>query len=210
MKILLASAVVTGSLCAPLLVPEGRFPSPSIPRSQDQQDPQEAMAKMMEKAKRYTQPGKHHRVLERFIGKWNTELRLFMGGKASPAEKGSAEHSWLMQGRWLQMKSTGRMMGRPLNSYWWMGYDNFKQSYVATGVNNLDTAMTRSEGDMDQNGKTMLLYGTIDEYLTGEHDKMVKTVFRFESDDKIIMEVHDLPIGEHNTKVFEIVYTRKG
>jgi len=168
------------------------------------------MAKMMEKAKRYTQPGKHHRVLERFIGKWNTELRLFMGGKASPAEKGTAEHSWLMQGRWLQMKSTGRMMGRPLNSYWWMGYDNFKQSYVATGVNNLDTAMTRSEGDMDQNGKTMLLYGTIDEYLTGEHDKMVKTVFRFESDDKIIMEVHDLPIGEHNTKVFEIVYTRKG
>ncbi len=201
MKILLVSAVVTGSLCAPLLVPEDRVQSP--------QDPQEAMAKMMAKAKRYTQPGKHHKVLERFIGKWNTELRMFMGSKPTPAEKGTAENSWLMEGRWLQMKSTGTMMGRPMTSFWWMGYDNFKQSYVATGVSSWDTSMNHSEGDLDQTGKTMLLYGTIDEYLTGEHDKMVKIVYRFQSEDKIVMEIHDLPIGEHNTKVVEIVYTRK-
>ncbi len=52
-------------------------------------------------------------------------------------------------------------------------------------------------------------YGTIDEYLTGEHDKMVKTVWRFISDDKMVLEIHDLPIGENNTKVVEITYTRK-
>jgi hypothetical protein len=75
-------------------------------------------------------------------------------------------------------------------------------------VGNFDTAMIRAEGDMDPSGKALLLYGTLDEYLTGEHDKMVKTVWRFPSADKLVMEVHDLPIGEQNTKVFEVVYTR--
>ena len=73
----------------------------------------------------------------------------------------------------------------------------------------MDTAMSRAEGDLDPGGKVLLLYGTIDEYLTGEHDKMVKTVFRFLSPDKMIMEIHDLPIGEQNTKVVEVTYTRR-
>ena len=201
MKILLISTVLAGSLCTPFLMPESQV--------QDPQDPQDAMAKMMAKARRYTQPGKHHKVLERFIGKWDTEIRLYMGGKSTPPEKGSAEYSWLMEGRWLQMKSSGKMMSQPTQMFWIMGYDNFKKSYVCSGVNSIDTAMVRSEGDMDPDGKTLLLYGTVDEYLTGEHDKMVKTVFRFQSEDKILMEVHDLPIGEHNTKVFDILFTRK-
>jgi hypothetical protein len=68
--------------------------------------------------------------------------------------------------------------------------------------------MRQSEGDMDPSGKVLITYGTLDEYLTGEHDKMVKYVWRFDSDDKIVLEIHDLPIGEKNTKVLEIVSTR--
>ena len=100
-------------------------------------------------------------------------------------------------------------MGRAMQSFSIMGYDNFKMSYVVTSVSSMDTAMNRAEGDMDPSGKAMLLYGTLDEYLTGEHDKMVKTVWRFPADDKMIMEIHDLPIGEKNTKVVEIVFTKK-
>jgi hypothetical protein len=43
------------------------------------------------------------------------------------------------------------------------------------------------------------MYGTLDEYLTGEHDKMVKSVWRFVSDDEMRLEVHDLAIGESNS-----------
>jgi len=59
------------------------------------------------------------------------------------------------------------------------------------------------------NGKVLLTYGTIDEYLTGEHDKMVKYVWRFLSEEKIVLEIHDLAIGEFNTKVVEITYVRQ-
>jgi hypothetical protein len=51
-------------------------------------------------------------------------------------------------------------------------------------------------------------YGTLDEYTTGENDKMVKYAFRFLDADKIVLEIHDLPIGETNTKVLEFTYTR--
>ena len=62
---------------------------------------------------------------------------------------------------------------------------------------------------MDPSGKAILSYGTLDEYLTGEHDKMVKYVWRFLSADEMILEVHDLPIGEKGTQVIEIRFKRR-
>ena len=38
---------------------------------------------------------------------------------------------------------------------------------------------------------------------------MVKAVWRFISKDEITMEVHDLPIGEKNTKVFEYRFKKQ-
>ena len=167
------------------------------------------LAEAMKKAERYTKPGEHHKLLERFIGKWDTESRLILAGQATPADKGTVETSWLIEGRWLKSESKGTMMGQPFDTFMILGYDNFKMSYVNTVVNSADTAMVHSEGDLDPGGKALLMYGTLDEYTTGEQDKMVKTVIRFASKDKMIMEIHDLPIGERNTKVVEVVYTRQ-
>ena len=199
MKILLAPVLLAAALCV------------ALTRSPEPQDPERAraeLAAMMEKAEQYTQPGENHELLKRFLGKWNTELQFFMGDQPTEPEKGTAQTTWLMEGRWLRMESTGQMMGRTARTFSILGYDNFKMSYVLTTVSNMDTAMNSSEGDLDPNTNTLLLYGTLDEYLTGEHDKMVKTVLRFPSEDKIVMEIHDLPIGEANTKVIEITYTR--
>jgi hypothetical protein len=69
--------------------------------------------------------------------------------------------------------------------------------------------MTHAEGDMDPSGNTLIAYGTLDEYLTGEHDKMVKYVWRFQSPTRIVLEVHDLPIGENNTKVVEVTLEKQ-
>jgi hypothetical protein len=178
------------------------------PRAQDGKPQGGDMAAMMEKAKVFTQPGARHKELERFLGKWTTEVRLFLGGNAAPPETGTAEFRWLMEGRWLQSDWSGSMMRMPIRGFLLLGYDNFKQSFVMSTVSSMDTAMNHCEGDMDPGGKALLLYGTIDEYLTGEHDKMCKYVWRFPSKDKMVFEVHDLPIGEQNTKVIEVTYTR--
>jgi hypothetical protein len=180
----------------------------SLTAAAQQQPTQSEMAAAMAKAKRFTQPGEAHKVLDRFVGKWTTEVRMFGMGKPTPPEKGSAEFEWLMPGRWLKMESTGSMMGLPLQTFMLLGYDNFKQSYVSTNISSLDTAMTHAEGDMDPSGRALISYGTLDEYLTGEHDKMVKYVWRFQSPTQMVLEVHDLPIGETNAKVVEITFRK--
>ncbi|MBL8114554.1 MAG: DUF1579 family protein [Acidobacteria bacterium] len=171
--------------------------------------PQVDMAEMMKKARVYIEPGPAHKVLERFLGSWDTEMRFTMPGLPSKPEKGTSTCSWLMPGRWMKCDATGTMMGKPLQTFVVLGYDNFKMSYRVMTVSSMDTAMFVSEGDLDPNGKVLITYGTLDEYLTGEHDKMVRYVWRFLSDDRIVLEVHDLPIGETNTKVLEFVYTRR-
>jgi hypothetical protein len=166
------------------------------------------MAAMMARARQFTQPGENHKLLERFLGDWETEMRITMPGTGMPPEKGTAKISWLMEGYWIQSHGEGTFMGRPVQSFMVLGYDNFKQSYRMMTVGTTDTAMLVSEGDMDPGGKALLTYGTLDEYLTGEHDKMVKYVWRFPSDDEMVLEIHDLPIGEKNTKVVEMHYRR--
>lgn len=198
----LAGAAATLVLAAAVSSPAQETP-PAPPSPAD-------IAAMMEKAKGFTQPGPAHKVLERFLGKWDLETRFFMGGKSMPPEKGTAEGAWLMEGRWLRFSWSGTMMRQKMEGFSLLGHDNFKKSYVMSAVTNIDTAMNRAEGDMDPGGETLIMYGTIDEYLTGEHDKMVKYVWRFHGKDKIVLEVHDLPIGENHTKVVEFTYTRAG
>ncbi|MBL8857328.1 MAG: DUF1579 family protein [Planctomycetes bacterium] len=180
----------------------------TLSSASSQGESENAMAEMMAKAERWTKPGEHHKLLEKFVGKWNTEVRMFMGGQATPPEKGTAECTWLMPGRWIQCRSNGQMMRMPMETFFLMGYDNFKMSYVTTALNSMDTMMLHFEGDMTPDGKSLVSYGTLDEYLTGEHDKMVKTAWRFIDADTMVFEVHDLPIGEVNAKVFEIKYMR--
>ena len=170
--------------------------------------PQDPMKEMMEKAQKWTNPGEQHKGLERFLGKWDIEMRMFMGAQATPPEKGTAETRWLMDGRWLVSDWSGQMMGMRVRGHSIIGYDNFKMSYVMTALTNFDTAMNHSEGDMTPDGKSLIMYGTLDEYLTGEHDKMVKYAYRFISADEMRLEIHDLPIGEVDTKVVEITYKR--
>jgi len=167
------------------------------------------MAALMQQARKYTTPGEQHKLLERFIGEWDTLARIVMPGTSGEGEKGTATFDWLMEGRWIKMQSSGSMMGMQTESFSIMGYDNFKMSYVIVTVGTMDTAMLTSEGDLDPGGEALITYGTLDEYLTGEHDKMVKYVWRFVSDDEMTLEVHDLPIGETNTKVVEITFSRR-
>ena len=153
-------------------------------------------------------PGPAHKELARFIGTWDTET-AFTGMGDDQKSKGTAEWRWLFDGRWIQQTWSGSMMGQPVQGQMTLGYDNFKQKYVGSSVNTLETTMQSYAGNFDQSHTALISYGKMDEPMTGEVDKPVKFVWRFEGKDKMTLEVHDLAIGETNTKVVTIVYTRR-
>jgi hypothetical protein len=201
MKILLAfGAAALAAVSTPALL----TPVQAVRQEPAQPDP----AEMMKLFAKYTTVGEEHRLLERFVGEWDAESSMIMGDQRSTT-KGSATFRWKVDGRWLESEVRSEMMGMPVVSHGWLGYDRFKMSYVMTSITSFDTAMNEAEGDLTPDGKALVMYGTLDEYLTGEHDKMVKYVYRFVSADEIVFEVHDLPIGEVNTQVMEFRFTRK-
>ena len=76
-------------------------------------------------------------------------------------------------------------------------------------IDDMGTVMSTGDGNFDQSGKVLTLFGKMDEPTTGEYDKNVKYVSRWIDNNKFIFEIHDLAIGEPNTKVIEVEYTRK-
>ncbi len=152
-------------------------------------------------------PNESHAWLSRFLGRWDTVMKVSMGNSVAES-KGTAEFRWLMDGRWLAMDAKGEMMGQPITQFCLLGFDNFKKKYVVTYVDSMSTAMLSSEGFTTQDRGTLVCYGPMDEPLTGENDKPVKYVWRFPDAKTIVFELHDLAIGEPNTKVVEVTYRK--
>jgi hypothetical protein len=168
------------------------------------QDPKAAMERWMATMK----PSSNHRYLHQFVGKWETSMKI-VGMGPETTTKGSAEYRWLVEGKWLFRESEGVMPGLgKVRAYSIFGFDNFKRKYVSMRVDSMSTAMLFSEGMLDATGKNCFTYGPMDEPMSGEHDKPVKYATRVLSADEHVEEVHDLAIGETQTKVIEVVYRR--
>ncbi len=164
------------------------------------------MARWMEVCK----PSAAHDRLKEMLGNYDVTMRMWMDPTQPPMEsKGTNEVSWLIEGRWLLSKGTIDMMGQPVTLISILGYDNFKQRYVWCKVDSMQTTLDTAFGLFDQSGDNLILWGTIDEPMTPEQDKQVRHIFRGYGKDKCVLEVHDMMIGESNTKVLEFDYVRK-
>ncbi|MBL8840027.1 MAG: DUF1579 domain-containing protein [Planctomycetes bacterium] len=180
---------------------------PLLP-AQEQQMPPE-MAAAFEKVKAILEPGALHQKLADYLGDWDVETSISMApGQPPMKSKSKAKFSWRIEGRFLQQELKGQLMGKPYEGFGLIGHDNFKQAFVSTWVDNFNTYKLDSEGRLGQDGKTLIFYGTLDEYLTGENDKPVKYVYRWKSADQFSFEIHDLAIGEANTCVVTMDYRR--
>ena len=168
------------------------------------------MDEMMKIWKAAATPGEAHKKLDAMAGSWNIQAKMWMGPDAPPMEsKGTAEFKWVLGNRFLMEEMKGEMMGMPMTGIGYNGYDNVNKKYTMFWLDNFGTAMSYAEGAADQSGKIFTMYGKMDEPTTGEHDKNVKYVTRIIDKDTWIFEMHDLAIGEPNTKVMELTYNRK-
>ena len=156
----------------------------------------------------------HHEKLADWIGKWDTEFRMRMGGPGSEPSvtKGTATFSWLVENRWLKQEGDGELdLGvskLKVRNFSVLGFDRYKQKFVGTSFDSMTTDLRPFEGNFDATDKTLILWGPMDEPMSGEHDKTVKYIWRFPAPDKMTFEVHDMSIGEEDTKVIEVVYSR--
>jgi len=170
-------------------------------------DMQEMMKKWMEVAT----PGEGHKLLEQFVGKWETVTRMWWEGPGKPPTetKGAAEAKWVLDGRFLLEEASGQMMGMTYKSINYLGFDNYKKKYVVSYLDSMGTAMYTGEGKFDPSNKVMTLFGKMDDCIIGERDKPVKYVMRVISKDKHVFEIYDEVGSPNEYKAVEVTYIRK-
>jgi hypothetical protein len=193
-------AIATAAAAMTIQDDKKRFTHP-LPK-----DPDGGMARWMQTM----QPGPAHERLKELLGSYDITMRMSMGpGQPAMESKGTDEITWFAEGKWLQSNWKVDMLGQPCKGLTILGYDNFKERYVWTKVDSMQTCITSAFGHFDQSGDNLILWGTIDEPMTPEQDKQVKYVLRGYGKDHFVLEVHDMMIGETNTKVLEFEYRRR-
>jgi hypothetical protein len=175
------------------------------------EEPPMSQADLMKKWEEVKRLGPHHKALEYFLGTWDGVIEYAnLGGHQMPPDKVVGTGAWLLEGRWMSFRVKGTMYGMPFEGVGIQGYDNVKKAHVSTWVADADTTLHYHQGTtVDPEGKVKSLYGTLDEWTTGEHDKPVRITTRKVSDDKFVQEIWDLGIGELGRVVMKWTYTRR-
>lgn len=180
--------------------------------SADQPNDAEMMAKMMELAKM----GENHKLLAGLVGTWSYTVKMWMDPKGHPSEStGTAVRKAMMDGRFVTGEysgkfkmpgADGKMKDMNFKGMSLDGYDNVKQKFVSTWVDNMGTGIMLSEGAYDVATKTFTFMGEY-EAIPGMKCR-VREVIKLADQDHQSMEYYE-DRGQGETKSMEINYTRK-
>lgn len=165
----------------------------------------DAMMKMWEKL---AQPGPQHARFKDLVGKWKTVSKHWEPGVSEPqVTYGTASYTLVLDGRYLEEIHHGEHMGKPFEGRGFTGYDNVKQKYVMSWIDNAGTGIMSMEGDYDQATKTMT---TQTEFLLpGAGAMKMRMVEREVSDNERVLEMYStMPGVPKEMKSMEITYTR--
>jgi hypothetical protein len=177
-------------------------------------NPAEMMKQMMELAK----PGENHKLLTDLAGTWNYTIKMWMDPdpNAKPEEaKGTAVRKAAMGGRYCIVDVTGKMQmpgpdGKKKEmEFKGMGieaYDNVKNKFLGTWIDNMGTGIMMSEGTYDPATKTFTYTGEY-EGVPGMKQKIREVVKIVDKDHHTFEWYEDR--GGQEAKTMEISYTRK-
>jgi hypothetical protein len=170
------------------------------------------MAKMMELAK----TGENHKVLAELAGNWSYTVKMFMApGEPASESKGNATRKVIMDGRYVTGEyagkfkmpgADGKMKDMEFKGMSVDGYDNVKQKFVSSWIDNMGTGIMLSDGTYDPSTKTFTFTGDY-EAMPGMKSK-VREVIKIADKTHQSMEYYE-DRGQGEAKTMEINYTRK-
>ncbi|MFH1420200.1 MAG: DUF1579 domain-containing protein [Planctomycetota bacterium] len=177
----------------------------------DQKEPgQKDMEEMMAQWAAMNAKGPEHEKFESMVGTWDAESRFWMSPDAPPTvSKGSAVFKLIFDGRYIEQRFKCDWQGKPFEGIGIEGYDNFKKKYVSIWFDDQSTGIYMSLGTSDETGKVCTYYGKMDDPMTGQKDKVVKSIAREISKDKAVFEMYDKKPDGEEFKSMEITYTRR-
>jgi len=171
----------------------------------------EMMKQMMELAKL----NDNHKLLADFAGSWSTSVKMMEPGKEPTVSKGSVTYKSIMNGRYFvgdhtgSMKmpgADGKMKDFTFKGMSTDGYDNVKQKFTSSWLDNMGTGILMFEGTYDPATKTFTYTGEM-EVVPGMKTP-VRSVVKVTDKNHRTFEWYENRGGQE-MKTLEIDYTRK-
>lgn len=158
---------------------------------------------------RLATPTQHHRALEPMAGRFKATTKSWMDPDSEAEEtRGTMVNRWILGARFLQGELKSQMNGMPFEGIQTLGFDNAKQRYVATWIDNMGTnIMPVMEGTADKSGKVITIAGTLEDPVRLK-SMSVREVWTIKSQDEHDFEMWTKDETGQEFKVLEIVYTR--
>jgi Protein of unknown function (DUF1579) len=200
---------------------QGQTPAPSpaaTNASQAATTGQPSQAEMMAKMMEMTKLNDNHKLLGDLAGTWNYKVKFWMNPdpKAPPSESsGISVTKAIMGGRYYttdvngMMKmpgADGKMKDVPFKGMAFDGYDNVKQKFLNSWIDNMGTGIVMAEGTYDAATKTFT-YTAEMEMMPGMKQK-VREMIKIVDKDHHTFEYYE-DRGGQEAKTMEINYTRK-
>ncbi len=102
-------------------------------------------------------PGKEHVDLKRFIGEWESEMSMSMG-PGQPEVKSTGTSTVRAMGEfWVVEDTKMNMFGMEFVGHGVYGYDATRKKHINFWADSAGSWPMTSEGDMDADGKTLVL-----------------------------------------------------
>jgi hypothetical protein len=152
-----------------------------------------------------TQLGPQHAALAKYLGRWDVDISL---PRMAMHSKGTAEYTWVIEGRWLGCRIKGAMLGQPFEEFTILGYDSYAQSAVEVSVESADNSLVMSRGSAADSNQSASLFGELDEYTSGSLHRPFKVVERWLDDDRHVTEIWDLGAAEAPVQKVTFTFTR--
>jgi hypothetical protein len=179
--------------------------SPAKEKKRDKQMDPQAMMELWQKMAR---PGEPHKLFASLAGSWTTTSKEWMEPGKPPTEStGTAEMKMLLDGRFLYQEYHAQMMGQPFSGIGIDAYDNMTKKYVTAWMDSMGTGIFIMEGTASADGKTITLTGSHPEPDGGKMTH--RAVWKIVDDHTQTFDMYGAHKGGKETKMLEIVYTRK-
>lgn len=105
---------------------------------------------MMQKWTDYMTPGPAHQLLNERVGTWSLKVKMHTPGADEPqVTNATSECRWILDGHFIQDTTLGTFGEMPFSGIGTTGFDNIKQKYVSTWIDNMSTGVLFSEGTFD-------------------------------------------------------------
>jgi len=164
---------------------------------------------MMAKWQAYAMPGEGHKALEPLVGNWDYTISWWETPGSQPQKStGTSEVKWILSGRFLEQTAKGSAMGQEFEGMGIMGYDNMKKEYTGIWMDNMGTGMMTSTGSYDPSTKSFTETGSFSCPQEGG-EKSFRGVTAFMNPDKYTYEMFAADKDGKESRMMEIVYTRK-